>query len=100
MKGDLHDWDGYNKRRAEIDAAILAELATDGKTYTELAIKLRSIGVGNAQSDDRLELAYSSTGAILRTAVIALRNAGKIYDSWDLGRQYPPPFRFYMQEAA
>lgn len=101
MNCKLHDWDGYAKRREEIDAAILAELATEGKTHAELAIKLRSLGVGDATSDDPGSLAYSSTGAILRTAVTALRSAGHIYDSWDLtkDREYPKPFRFYRVTA-
>lgn len=94
----LNDWEGYAKRRDEIDAAILAELATEGKTHTELAIKLRSIGVGDARSDDQAELAYSSTGAILRTAVNSLRWSGRIYDSWDTAsndHEYAKPFRFF-----
>jgi hypothetical protein len=102
MRGELHDWEGYDKRRGEVDAAILAELADGGKTYTELSMKLRSLGIGNATSDEPLNLAYSTTGAILRTAVIALRNAGKIYDSWDVatGRDYEKPFRFFRHSEA
>jgi hypothetical protein len=98
MKGELNDWVGYAKRRDDINAAILGELATEGKTYTELAIKLRSIGVGDARSDDPTELAYSSTGAILRSAVNALRWSGRIYDSWDTAtdRNYEKPFRFFL----
>ena len=98
MKGELNDWVGYEKRRDDINAAILGELATEGKTYTELAIKLRSIGVGDARSDDPIELAYSSTGAILRSAVNALRWSERIYDSWDTAtdRNYEKPFRFFL----
>jgi hypothetical protein len=97
MNYEMHDWTGYTKRREEIDAAILAELATEGKTHTELAIKLRAMGVGNARSDDHSELSYSTTGAILRTALNSLRWAGKIYDSWDMAtdRNYARPFRFF-----
>lgn len=102
MMGELHDWQGYEKRRGEVDAAILAELATGGKTYTELSIKLRSLGIGDAKSDSPLDLAYSTTGAILRTAVTVLRSSGKIYDSWDTasGREYEKPFRFFKHSEA
>jgi hypothetical protein len=102
MNCKLNDWEGYEKRRDEINAAILAELATEGKTHTELAIKLRAMGVGDARSDDPTELAYSSTGAILRTALNALRWSGKIYDSWDTAtdRNYARPFRFFRHTEA
>jgi hypothetical protein len=97
MKCQLNDWVGYEKRRTEIDAAILEELACDGKTHTELAAKLRAIGIGDARSDDATELAYSSTGAILRSAVNSLRWTRKIYDSWDTANdgKYDKPFRFF-----
>jgi hypothetical protein len=97
MKCQLNDWVGYEKHRSEIDAAILTELANDGKTHTELGIKLRAIGIGDAKSDDPTELAYSSTGAILRSAVNSLRWNKKIYDSWDTANDghYDKPFRFF-----
>ena len=95
--GQLNDWEDYEKQREVINAAILEELAVGGKTHTELAIKLHSIGIGNARSNERIELAYSTTGAILRSALNSLRWAGKIYDSWDTAtdRQYEKPFRFF-----
>lgn len=97
MNCQLNDWEGYRKRRAEIDAAILSELATEGRTHIELAIKLRALGIGDARSDDSAELSYSTTGAILRTALNSLRSTGHIYDSWDTAtdRNYAKPFRFF-----
>lgn len=97
MNCRLHNWEDYEKRRDEINAAILSELANEGKTHMELASKLRSIGVGDAKSDDPMELSYSSTGSILRTAVNELRWKGRIYDSWDTAtdRNYEKPFRFF-----
>jgi hypothetical protein len=93
------DEKGYSKRRDEIDAAITEACSGDGKTYTELSALLRQMGVGNARSDDALELSYSMTGGIVRAAVNSLRSRGLIYDSWDLGREYPRPFRFYRAAA-
>ena len=102
MRCELNDWVGYEKRRDEINAAILGELATEGKTHTELAIKLRLIGVGDARSDEPAELAYSSTGAILRSALNWLRWTGRIYDSWDTAtdRNYAKPFRYFRHSEA
>lgn len=98
MKCQLNDWVAYEKHRTEVDATILNALANEGKTHTELAIALRANGIGDARSDDATELAYSSTGAILRSAVNQLRWTGKIYDSWDMAsdrHEYPKPFRFF-----
>jgi hypothetical protein len=96
----LLDEKGYCQRRDEIDAAILSALTEDGKTHIELQAMLRSMGVGNARSDDRYELSYSMTGAIMRAAINSLWGRGLIYDSWDLGRNYPRPFRFYRSGDA
>jgi len=93
------DEKGYCARRDEIDAAIIEACSGDGKTHTELAAMLRQMGVGNARHDDALELSYSMTGGIMRAAVNSLRSRGLIYDSWDLGREYPRPFRFYRMAA-
>lgn len=93
------DEKGYSKRRDEIDAAIIEACSGDGKTHTELTAMLRQMGLGNARSDDPRELSYSMTGGIMRAAVNSLRSRGLIYDSWDLGREYPRPFRFYRAAA-
>jgi hypothetical protein len=94
------DEKGYCQRQQDIDAAILNALEEGGKTHMELCALLRSTGVGNARSDDQLELSYSMTGAILRAAVNSLRSRGLIYDSWDFGRHYPKPFRFFKAGKA
>jgi hypothetical protein len=80
---DLNDERGYAARRDEIDNAILNLLAEGEKTPHEIGIALRGIGVGNAESDDKLEIAYSMTGAIQRSAINALRRRGLIYDTCD-----------------
>lgn len=103
MNCNLIDWQGYARRRDDIDATILAALADgEGKTHAELGAILRANAVGDARSDDPMELSYSSTGAILRTALNALRVRGKIYDSWDTAtdRQYSKPFRFFRYTEA
>jgi hypothetical protein len=98
----MNDWQGYARRRDDIDATILAALADEGKTHSELGAILRANAVGDARSDDPMELSYSSTGAILRTALNALRARGKIYDSWDtaIDRNYSKPFRFFRHTEA
>jgi hypothetical protein len=103
MTYEMLDYEGYERRREDIDATILAALADgEGKTHAELGVILRANCVGNAKSDDPLELSYSSTGAILRTALNSLRMRGKIYDSWDTvtDRQYAKPFRFFRHTEA
>ena len=99
MNCNLNDWQGYARRREDIDATILAALAEEGKTHAELGAILRANAVGDAKSDDPMELSYSSTGAILRNALNALRMSGKIHDSWDTAtdRNYAKPFRFFKQ---
>ena len=98
----MTDWQGYARRRDDINAVILAALAEEGKTHAELGAILRANCVGDAKSDDPMELCYSSTGAILRTALNALRAAGRIYDSWDTATEnhYEKPFRFFKYSDA
>jgi hypothetical protein len=95
----LLDEKGYCARRDEIDAAIIEACSGDGKTYAELAEILRQMGIGNARYCDPHELSYSMTGAVTRAAVNSLCSRGILYDSWDLGREYPRPFRFYKVAA-
>src|SRR6202042_3470395 len=89
------DEKGYCARRDEIDAAIIEACSDDGKTHTELAAMLRQMGLGNARSDDPCKRSKRMKGGIMRAAVNSLRSRSLIYDSWDLGREYPRPFRFY-----
>lgn len=100
MNCTLADWQGYQRRQKDIDATILAALANEGKTQTELAMILRAECVGDASSDDPMALSYSTTGAILRAALNSLRMRKKIHDSWDeaTDRQYPKPFRFFLNQ--
>ena len=96
---EITDPKGYAADQKRIDYAIIAALAEGPKTQYELSEKLRQIGVGDAKSNDRLEISYSKTGAIGRAAVNSLRSRGLIYDSWDAARnsrQYEKPFRFYL----
>jgi hypothetical protein len=96
------DEKGYAKRQQEIDEAILKLLDDEGegKTPTEIAAAVRALGVGNARSDDRLELSYSTTGAISRSAVNSLRARGLITDSWlrcNMQPTYQRPFRYFKE---
>lgn len=102
MNCTLTDWQGYTRRQTDIDATILAALANEGKTHAELGAILRAEAVGDAKSDDPMELSYSATGAILRAALNSLRMRGKIYDSWDTAtdRNYTKPFRFFRYSEA
>jgi hypothetical protein len=96
---EITDEKGYHARKDEIDATILALLAEGGKTSQEIGVALRKLGIGNARSDDRLEIAYSMTGAVQRSATNNLRKRGLITDSWDKANynraNFEPPFRFF-----
>lgn len=73
----------YHKHKDEIDAIILCALSKGPmQTYALMAL-LRADGYGNAQNDGPLELSYSMTGAIWRSAKNSLRERGLIYDAWD-----------------
>jgi hypothetical protein len=96
---ELTDEKGYSQRQEEIDALILQLLSDGGKTAQEIYTALREVGVGNAESDDRYELSYSSTGSIGRSACNSLRRRRLIYDTWDVaqknGGKPEPPFRYF-----
>jgi hypothetical protein len=103
MAYEMLDYAGYQRRQEDIDATILGALADGvGKTHVELQVLLRTECVGNAKTDDPLELCYSSTGAILRTALNSLRMRGLIYDSWDCAtdNSYVKPFRYFRHTEA
>jgi hypothetical protein len=69
------DYGNYSKKRGEIDRAILFAL-DEPRTEREL-----NEIVGDP--------------AVRRAACNSLRLDGLVYDSWDLGRDYPRPFRIY-----
>ena len=94
MNFSLTDDKGYFERRDEIDAAIILAVAGGGKTAAELGAALRAMGIGDAKSDDRLALAYSSTGAILRAATNSLQRRLLIHSSWDLPH-VPGPTQYF-----
>ena len=79
----LTDNSAYCKEKDKIDALILSALAHGPRRIYELMAILRAEGYGNAQNDGPLELSYSMTGAIYRSAQNSLRERGLIYDSWD-----------------
>jgi hypothetical protein len=98
----LTDEKTYAERQQEIDAAILKLLDEGGKTPTEVAAAVRALGIGNARSDDRLELSYSTTGAVTRSAINSLRQRGLITDSWlknKMQPSYEKPFRFFKESV-
>lgn len=103
----LTDDAAYNKAQADIDALILALLKSGPRSSYELMALLRATGYGNAQNDSPLELSYSMTGAIYRSAKNSLRRRGMIYDSWDEYKQsgvrkdpLPLIYRAPVEEAA
>ncbi len=73
----------YHKDRDKIDAIIITALANGPRRSYELIALLRAAGYGNAINDSPLELAYSMTGAIYRSAKNSLRERRIIYDGWD-----------------
>jgi hypothetical protein len=99
---ELLDYKRYAKDKEKIDRLIL-DFLVEPRTYAEIGAMLRAAGIGDATTDNPLDLCYSTTGAIMRTAANSLRANGFIYDSWDLGqgKNYPRPFRLYrIAEAA
>jgi hypothetical protein len=84
----------YHKHQDEIDALIIGALTDGPKPSHELMELLRHAGFGNAQNNGALELSYSMTGAIYRSAKNSLRARGLICDSWDVftetGAKVPP----------
>jgi hypothetical protein len=92
----VYDEDGYRKQRALINLLIMDALVAGGKENTELMEVLRIAGVGDAKSSNTLELSYSSTGAIFRSAYNTLRSNGLVKDSFDIyGADYPKPLRIF-----
>lgn len=84
----LRDWTltndaAYHKAQAAIDEIIMTALASGPAKSYDLMELLRAAGYGNAINDNPLELAYSMTGAIYRSAKNSLRSRGLIRDSWD-----------------
>jgi hypothetical protein len=85
----LRDWAvtdnaAYHKAQPEIDAIITTALLNGPRSSYDLMGLLRAAGYGNAINDNPLELSYSMTGAIYRSAQNSLRNRGIICDSWDV----------------
>lgn len=93
----ITDEKAYAAVAQQVDGLILAALDEGGKTHLELERVLYENKIGNARDDSSHELAYSSTGAIFRSAVNSLRRRNQIYDSWDLGRDYERPFRYFRR---
>jgi hypothetical protein len=88
----LNDNAGYSKHQDEIDSLILGELLSGPKRAVELIEVLRNAGFGNARNNGPLELSYSMTGAIYRSAYNSLRSRGFVCDSYDKdGRNYARP---------
>ena len=88
------DWVGYHAHRELIDFWLLT--LADGSpqaTPARLMAKLREVGIGDAQSDDRVALSYSSTGAIYRSAMNRLQRNGWIEDPWSHGRKLSAPMQ-------
>jgi hypothetical protein len=82
----------YAKHLEEVDAIILGALLDGPKRSYDLIDRLRLAGFGNARNDGPLELSYSMTGAIFRSAYNSLRSRGMVCDSYDKdGRNYARP---------
>ena len=79
----MTDVGSYRKHSDEIDCLIVGALASGPKSIYTLMALLRAAGHGNATSDTKMDLSYSTTGAIWRSAKNSLRMRGLIYDSWD-----------------
>jgi hypothetical protein len=80
---ELTDDASYSKTKDRIDAIILTALAQGPRSIYEIMAVLRAEGIGDAQHDGLLELSYSTTGTIFRSAKNSLRERGMIYDGWD-----------------
>jgi ribosomal protein S19E (S16A) len=89
---EILDWVGYHAKRDLIDFWLLT--MADGSvnaTYVQMMAKLRSLGIGDAKSDSSIDLAYSGTGAICRSAMNRLHHIGWIEDAWKNGRKLSDP---------
>lgn len=85
MPWDTRTWSDadYQKHRRDVDYWMLALAAQDGGTSAhELGKKLFHLGIGDAVGDGKLQLAYSLTGVIVRTAIRAGREDG-ILAKWE-----------------
>lgn len=76
---NLHDDAGYEKHREAVDRAVL-ELGVreNGFESVEVGQVLYKLRIGDAKNGDRLEIGYSSTGAIARSAIRSLMKRGMI----------------------
>jgi DNA-binding PadR family transcriptional regulator len=86
------DWVGYHAKRDLIDFWILT-MADGSPTATQfqMMVKLRDLAIGDARSDARMDLTYSSTGAIYRSAMNRLQHNGWIEEAWKNGRKLSDP---------
>jgi hypothetical protein len=95
---------GYYKVKDKVDAIILDALRSGPQQTYALMALLRAAGYGNAANDGPLELSYSMTGAIWRSAKNSLRERGLIYDSWDVytmtGVKNPDPTQIFRRDLA
>jgi hypothetical protein len=82
----------YAKHQEEIDDLILNALLEGPKRSYDLIDRLRIAGYGNARDSGPLELSYSMTGALYRSAYNSLRSRGLVCDSYDKdGRNFARP---------
>jgi hypothetical protein len=94
----LTDNTAYAKQQEQIDDIILCALLEGPKRSYELIDRLRLAGFGNARNDGPLELSYSMTGAVYRSAYNSLRSRGLVCDSYDKdGRNYARPSLVYSR---
>lgn len=91
MAWDTRTWshEDYEKHRRDVDYWLLTLAAQDGGTTAyDVSKKLYQLGIGNADGDGKLQLAYSVTGVIVRTAKMELRKAGLLakWEETPIGR--------------
>jgi len=94
----LRDEQLYEKHRGIVDYTVLSLAAQDGGGSTfEMAEKLWRMGIGNARHNNPSELSYSTTGAVVRSALARMYFERLVIDYCDfprlLGINSPPDKR-------